>query len=91
MRQVTIMPCLNGWVCTVGCQTVVFNDLDKMCEALRDYAKAPDEIEALWIKHAVNQTMTAVLHPCATEGYGNAPHNEPEAVRSTHDFATRIG
>ena len=45
LRDVLIHPVLNGWVVTVGCQKVVFNDLGCMMSAIRRYLEDPEEAE----------------------------------------------
>lgn len=60
MRNVTIRPALNGWVCEVGCQTVVFNDLETMLSTLREYILDPAGMEQEYIGRAKNKTMVSI-------------------------------
>lgn len=51
-RTVVIRPVLNGFVCEVGCQTVVFNSLDRICELLKEYYTNPDALEKSFLDKA---------------------------------------
>jgi hypothetical protein len=44
-RGITISPCLNGFVCTIGCQTAVFESCDSLLSALEKYLNNPDKTE----------------------------------------------
>ncbi len=54
MKEVKIRPVLNGWVVFVGCQEVVFIELDLMISELRRYILSPDHVEKEYIAKAVN-------------------------------------
>lgn len=45
MREINIRQVLNGFVVGVGCQTVVFTDIDTLCHQLKEYSIAPSEVE----------------------------------------------
>ena len=51
-RTVTIRPVLNGFVCEVGCQTVVFNSLERVCALLGQYYADPDKMEKAFLDNA---------------------------------------
>lgn len=55
MKPVTIKPVLNGFVVEVGCQTVVFQSVDKLIDSLRKYQADPDTVEQMFMKNAVNR------------------------------------
>ncbi len=57
-RIITIIPVLNGFSCTVGCQTVVFNRCDDMINALRSYLESPEEVEEAYIKNSMIHQST---------------------------------
>jgi len=57
IREITIKPVLNGFVCKVGCQTVVFNSARELAENIERYYKNPDAVEKDFIAKAVNKTM----------------------------------
>jgi hypothetical protein len=57
IHRIQIQPVLNGFVCQVGCQTVVFNDPDKMALEIARYYKNPKKVESEFVEKAVNQTM----------------------------------
>jgi len=45
---------LNGFVCEVGCQRVVFTDVAEMCKQLAAYLNSPDAEETRWLENALN-------------------------------------
>jgi hypothetical protein len=57
-RPITIAAVLNGWIVTVGCQTVVYQDRNQLTSDLDAYLKDPDATEARFLKTAVNRTLT---------------------------------
>ena len=62
-REITIRPALNGYICKVGCQTVVFQSRELMITALRDYLENPNTIEALYQRNAMHKEMLTELRP----------------------------
>ena len=56
MKDIKIHAVLNGYVVKVGCQKVVFTDLDVMLGELRAYLKAPvpEDFEKEWLEHSLN-------------------------------------
>lgn len=54
IRDLKISAVLNGYVVTVGCQTVVFNSRPDMLKELDRYLDKPEEREAYYRQHAVN-------------------------------------
>ncbi len=54
-REITITPVLNGFVCKVGCQKVVFESISEMVRNLEAYYKNPDATEKKFIAEAVNK------------------------------------
>ena len=63
-REIIIKPVLNGYVCDVGCQRVVFTDKQTMLTQLSEYLDKPEEVEKRFIERAVNK-MPDVPMPCA--------------------------
>jgi hypothetical protein len=57
-RPISIKAVLNGWIVTVGCQTVVYQDRNQLISDLDAYLKDPDATEARVLRTAVNQTHT---------------------------------
>lgn len=55
IRTVTIKPVLNGFVCEIGCQQVVFTNLNEMAEQIVKYFKNPNEVEKSYIANAINK------------------------------------
>lgn len=52
-RNIIINPCLNGWVCSIGCQTAVFTDFRALVSALEDYLHMPEETEKAWLAESL--------------------------------------
>lgn len=44
-RRLIIKPVLNGYIVEVGCQTVVFETMDRMLYELRRYLENPSVVE----------------------------------------------
>ena len=57
LRDVKIVSVLNGWIVTVGCQRVVFNDMESMLGEIRKYLKDPCSAEKSY-RNAVNAKHT---------------------------------
>ncbi len=72
-RNILILPVLNGFICEVGCQQVVFQDRHQMLGELAKYYEKPDETEAHYLKNAVNKMMRDC--PCPTPA-GIVPHQQ---------------
>jgi hypothetical protein len=60
MRDITIRPALNGWICNVGCSQVVFVTLDTLVYEIKKYISNPVEVEQEYIKNAVNKPLGPV-------------------------------
>ncbi len=54
-REITILPALNGYICRVGCQTVVFQDRIQLLVELGKYLEKPEETEKRYLTDAVNK------------------------------------
>jgi len=54
MKRVTIKPVLNGFIAEVGCQTLIFRDIQTVAEELIRYWKNPKAVEEEYLKNAVN-------------------------------------
>jgi len=59
-----IKPVLNGFVCKVGCQTVVFGDTLTLSREIKAYYDNPEATEAKFLAKAVNKTNDG---PCMPE------------------------
>ena len=53
LREITIRAVLNGWIVNVGCQTVVFTDMETMLTEINFYLTRPIAMEEKY-KDAVN-------------------------------------
>jgi len=54
MKRVTIKPVLNGFIAEIGCQTLVFKDIQTVAEELIRYWENPKAVEEEYLKNAVN-------------------------------------
>lgn len=80
-RPISITAVLNGWIVTVGCQTVVYQDRNQLTSDLDAYLKDPDATEARVLRTAVNQTHTL--------GVGGGIAAPPPATMSVQETAGR--
>jgi len=55
IREISITPVLNGFICKVGCQKVVFESVVSLVQNLEAYLKDPNAVEARFIRDAVNK------------------------------------
>jgi hypothetical protein len=62
-REITIQPVLNGYICKVGCQIVVFQGRSQLIEELGKYLNDPEGTERSYVANAVNK-MSDVPQPC---------------------------
>ena len=62
-REITIKPVLNGFVCQVGCQTVVFDNVRSLAVTVEEYFNHPEETEKRFIEKAVNKMEEHTLAP----------------------------
>lgn len=56
-RDINIHPVLNGFIVTVGCQSVVFDNVDKLIEELREYCLKPEVTEKRYTGFAINRDL----------------------------------
>ena len=71
--ELHITPVLNGFVVRVGCQTIVFDTIEKLTTQIGRYYKDPETVSKEFISAAVNkmnalpppaaQCETAMIHP----------------------------
>jgi hypothetical protein len=65
IRDITIKAVLNGFVCQVGCQTVVFESRSELVSALGTYLEKPEDVEKNWRLNALNAGHTLrETEPC---------------------------
>lgn len=57
MKPVSIQPVLNGWLVSVGCQTLVFNDTDTMLKELRSYIVDTQATHDRFVNGSVNKEI----------------------------------
>ena len=64
IREITITPVLNGFVCKVGCQKVVFQSVVDLSRAVQRYYENPEKTEQEFLAEAVNKMNDG---PCVAE------------------------
>lgn len=57
VRNITIVPVLNGFICQVGCQQVVFTNVSNLLEQLDAYLRHPESTTAAMLETACNAKM----------------------------------
>jgi len=88
MYQITIDGVLNGFVCKVGCQELVFTSASDLCDALAKYLKDPRETEKKFLENRlptasiripVPHVAPAPVGPAAPGGMTAAPDDRCRA------------
>lgn len=79
VREIKITPVLNGFVCKVGCQTVVFQSITEMVKNLEEYYKNPAVVEKQFIAEAVNKMNEGPLAVC-NESCDNVRETNPTSI-----------
>lgn len=64
MKEITIQPVLNGYLCHVGCQRVVFTDRKTLLASLNEYLDTPEAVEKRFLEQAVNKMEPG---PCVAD------------------------
>lgn len=76
-REINIRPALNGYVCRVGCQEIVFPSRSQMLGEIDRYFANPGKVEAEYLKNAVNPLDPGPVPECAV------PPREPYPLAAT--------
>lgn len=89
--EIVIKPALNGYVCQVGCQTVVFEGRAQLLNTLARYLENPGGVQEEFTRNAVNPTLRVPPPPpccdsmpqaCGTVADARNPnYSEPPLVR----------
>lgn len=58
IRNITIQACLNGFIVSVGCQTLAFTSVDELTVKLAGYLREPEKAEKEFLKEAINRRHT---------------------------------
>ena len=78
-RPVSIAAVLNGWIVTVGCQTVVYQERNQLVSDLDAYLKDPTATEERFLKASVNQGQlgaSTLQPPSMSEGASTMSESE---------------
>lgn len=83
-RPINITPVLNGFIVSVGCQTVVIQSPQELGARITEYYKDPTAVERIFIQNKVNDTMDVQVpmantmdQCCATEACPPPMTTEP--------------
>lgn len=57
LRELNITPVLNGYIVTVGCQTLVFNTLSALTTNIGEYYADPDATEKRFRETGLNKRL----------------------------------
>lgn len=71
-REITITPVLNGFICKVGCQKVVFTSPEVLAAELVKYYKNPHATEKQWVANKLNETFDGPVCPQPVSTYEQA-------------------
>jgi hypothetical protein len=90
IRPIAINAVANGWTVTVGCQTLVFTNVQVMAAELVAYLTDPDGTEKRYLSEAVNirHTNGAPAPPPWRDPEG--PQNATERSAQTNQWRTRV-
>lgn len=83
LRNIMITPVLNGYKVQVGCQEVVFEDLDRMVQEIKSYFLDPEAVEDRYrelpnARHTLDRPVPA---PPAPVEQGTPPYVAVNTVR----------
>ena len=82
-REVNIRPVLNGFVCQVGCKTVVFQTTRELAVAVEEYFNHPDETEKRFIEKAVNKMEPRPAEPTGRQMEPERPYNQLQQAQTS--------
>lgn len=74
MKPINIEPALNGFICQVGCQRVVFTSRVEMLRELDKYLLHPDEVEKEYRQNAIHRHLLTLAQPAT------APMDAPQCA-----------
>jgi len=63
MREVIIIPALNGFIVRVGCQTLVFGSIEAVADELVQYQKDPRGTEERFLQRPISKSDCDVPPP----------------------------
>lgn len=95
IREIKIKPVLNGFVCDIGCQTVVFETPAALANAIQEYFIKPGEVEKRYRETALNRALlVASPAPTATGSSGamirSTVYTFPEPATSSEVRVDRV-
>jgi hypothetical protein len=73
-RSITIAPATNGWVVSVGCWVLVFENTETLSLELGRYLRNPDEVEKEYIQRYIPNSGEVPM-PVESAAYGGAQAN----------------
>lgn len=87
-REVLITPVLNGWIVTIGCSKVVFDELDTMAGELIRYYESPVKVEKEYVIKAKNKLSTTGIGITQAEPQAMQQGIPPEMMRAIENAAS---
>lgn len=87
IRNIKITPVLNGFLVTVGCQTVVFEGRAKLIQELHAYLDNPDEMEKKYRESSINRCL--LEEACVAQTPGRVSQEAPGQGCLERNPATR--
>lgn len=94
-RPIQIQPVLNGFICQVGCQQVVFTSITGLIGELGDYYRDPGATEKRYIDNALNKVIPRAPRCLGTPPTPDQPYNPDiagcEAQRGVEEPLRRTG
>ena len=66
VREIKVKPVLNGYVVSVGCQEIVFTNLDVLCDEMKRYYSNPQNTENDYLENAINKNQMDVAEVAET-------------------------
>lgn len=89
MKEIHIKPVLNGFIVKVGCQELVFHDIDHLCGELKRYQANPDMVEKEYLARAVNRPETVTVQQALREPRGESRFESGPPIATRTDQSER--
>ena len=84
IRNITIQPVLNGFLVSVGCQTVIFGDVGLLCSELARYLSDPKATEERYQRESINANKVSPAWLPET-----SPPDDPTPIQAEQLYRAR--
>jgi len=81
IREITIKAILNGYIVQIGCQTLVFNDLNTMMLEISRYFENPEKTEKFYLETSINAGKLAPQLTSVSPAGRNPPTSEQPSMQ----------